>query len=168
MEVRLVDDAMNEVPDGEVGEIAVRSVNNMAEYWRLPEQTASTLVDGWLLTGDMAIRDEDGYLHIVDRKKDVIITGAFNVYPKEVETVLYQHPAVAQAAVVGIPDDEWGEAIKAVVVLKPGETATAEDLISLCQENLADYKKPRLVEFADELPLSPVGKIMRRALRPSS
>jgi len=165
MELRLVDDDMNQVADGEVGEIAVRSVNNMAQYWRLPEETAATLVDGWLRTGDMAVRDEDGYLHIVDRKKDVIITGAFNVYPKEVESVLYQHPAVAQAAVVGIPDEEWGEAVKAVVVVKPGEAVTSDDLIALCRDNLADYKKPRQIEFADELPLSPVGKIMRRALR---
>ena len=136
-------------------------------YWRLPEETAKTLVDGWLRTGDMAARDEDGYLHIVDRKKDVIITGAFNVYPKEVETVLYQHPAVDQAAVVGVPDEEWGETIKAVIVLKPGQSASEDDLIALCRDNLADYKKPRLIEFADELPLSPVGKIMRRALRPA-
>lgn len=166
MELRLVDNDMNDVPHGEVGEMAVRSTNNMAAYWRLPEETASTLVDGWLRTGDMAVRDEDGYLHIVDRKKDVIITGAFNVYPKEVETVLYQHPAVAQAAVVGIPDEEWGEIIKAVVVLQPGADAHADELIALCRDNLADYKKPRIIEFADELPLSPVGKIMRRALRP--
>ena len=165
MEMRLVDDDMNDVRQGEVGEMAVRSANNMAAYWKLPEETASTLVDGWLRTGDMAVRDEDGYLHIVDRKKDVIITGAFNVYPKEVETVLYQHPAVAQAAVVGMPDDEWGEIIKATVVLKPGETAEADDLVALCRDNLADYKKPRVIEFVDELPLSPVGKIMRRALR---
>ena len=152
MELRLVDDDMDEVPQGEVGEIAVRSVNNMAEYWRLPEETAATLVDGWLRTGDMAVRDEDGYLHIVDRKKDVIITGAFNVYPKEVENVLYQHPAVAQAAVVGVPDEEWGETIKAVVVLKPDATRTAEELIGLCRDNLADYKKPRIIEFADACP----------------
>ena len=165
MKVRLVDDDMNDVADGEVGEIAVRSVNNMAQYWRLPEETAATLVDGWVRTGDMAARDEDGFLHIVDRKKDVIITGAFNVYPKEVETVLYQHPAVAQVAVVGVPDEQWGEAIKAVVVLKPGETATEDELTGLCRDNLADYKKPRIIEFAEELPLSPVGKIMRRALR---
>ena len=164
MKVRVVDDAMNDVPDGEVGELAVRSVNNMAEYWRLPEETSATLVDGWVLTGDMAVRDEDGYLHIVDRKKDVIITGALNVYPKEVESILYQHPSVSQVAVVGMPDDEWGEIIRAVVVLKPGTTATEDELIELCRDNLASYKKPRIVEFVDELPLSPVGKIMRRAL----
>jgi acyl-CoA synthetase (AMP-forming)/AMP-acid ligase II len=165
MELRLVDDDGNDVPLGEVGEIAVRSVNNMAEYWRLPEETARTLVDGWLHTGDLARRDEDGYLHIVDRKKDVIITGALNVYPKEVEDILYKHPAVAECAVVGVPDAEWGEAIKAFVVLRPGETATEDELVQLCRDNLADYKKPRHVAFVDELPLSPVGKISRRALR---
>lgn len=164
MEIRLVDDDMTDVSPGEVGEIAVRSINNMVAYWKLPEETAATLIDGWLRTGDVAVRDEDGYLHIVDRKKDVIITGAFNVYPSEVETVLYQHPAVAQAAVVGVPDAEWGETIKAVIVLKPGRTVTAEELVALCRDNLADYKKPRLIEFVDELPLSPIGKIMRRAL----
>ena len=165
MEIRLLDDDMKDVARGEVGEIAVRSINNMAAYWRLPEETAATLVEGWLRTGDLAVRDEDGYLHIVDRKKDVIITGAFNVYPSEVETVLYQHPAIAQAAVVGVPHEEWGETIKAVIVLKPGQSVTREELVALCRDNLADYKKPRLIEFVDELPLSPVGKIMRRALR---
>ena len=164
MKVRLVDGDMNDVPDGAIGEIAVRSVNNMSEYWRLAHETSATLVDGWLLTGDMAARDEDGYLHIVDRKKDVIITGAFNVYPKEVENVLYEHPSVSQVAVVGVPDEEWGEIIKAVVVLEPGKSATPEELIELCRDSLAGYKKPRLVEFVDALPLSPVGKIMRRAL----
>ena len=164
MKIRLVDGAMNDVPAGEIGEIAVQSVNNMSEYWRLAQQTRSTLVDGWLLTGDMAVRDEDGYLHIVDRKNDVIITGALNVYPKEVENVLYRHPSVGQVAVVGVPDDEWGEIIKAVVVLNPGMTATPEELLDLCRDNLAGYKKPRVIEFAHELPLSPVGKIMRRAL----
>jgi acyl-CoA synthetase (AMP-forming)/AMP-acid ligase II len=165
MELRLVDDEGSEVAPGEVGEIAVRSVNNMAEYWRLPEETARTLIDGWLHTGDLARRDEDGYLHIVDRKKDVIITGALNVYPKEVEDVLYMHPAVAGCAVVGVPDAEWGEAIKAFVMLEPGQEVAAEELVELCRDNLADYKKPRHVEFVDELPLSPVGKISRRALR---
>lgn len=164
MKVRVVDDDMQEVPDGEVGEIAVQTVNNMSGYWRLPEETNATLVDGWVLSGDLAARDEDGYLHIVDRKKDVIITGALNVYPKEVENVLYQHPSVSQVAVVGMPDEEWGEIIRAVVVLKPGMTATEDELVELCRDNLAGYKKPRIVEFVDELPLSPVGKIMRRAL----
>jgi acyl-CoA synthetase (AMP-forming)/AMP-acid ligase II len=137
----------------------------MAQYWGLPKETAETLVDGWVRTGDVARRDEEGYLYIVDRKKDVIITGAFNVYPKEVEDVLYRHPAVADAAVVGVPDAEWGEAIKAFVVLRPQAACTAEELVQLCREHLASYKKPRVVEFVDSLPMSPVGKIMRRALK---
>jgi long-chain acyl-CoA synthetase len=165
MELRLVDDDGNDVQPGEVGEIIVRSVNNMAAYWRMREETAKTLVNGWVHTGDLARRDEEGYLYLVDRKKDVIITGAFNVYPKEVEDVLYKHPAVAQCAVVGVPDEEWGEAIKAFVVLRPGQTARAEELIRFCRDNLASYKKPRVVDFVDTLPLSPVGKVMRRALR---
>jgi acyl-CoA synthetase (AMP-forming)/AMP-acid ligase II len=165
MEIKLVDDDGKEVAPGEVGEISVRSVNNMAQYWGLPKETAETLVDGWVRTGDVARRDEEGYLYIVDRKKDVIITGAFNVYPKEVEDVLYRHPAVADAAVVGVPDAEWGEAIKAFVVLRPQAACTAEELVQLCREHLASYKKPRVVEFVDSLPMSPVGKIMRRALK---
>jgi acyl-CoA synthetase (AMP-forming)/AMP-acid ligase II len=165
MELRLLDDDGREVAPGEVGEIAVRSVNNMAEYWRLPEETARTLKDGWVLTGDMARQDEEGYYYIVDRKKDLIITGAFNVYPKEVEDVLYMHPGVAQAAVVGVPSEEWGEAIKAYVVRRPGHEVSAEELIQLCRDHLASYKKPREVAFVDALPLTPVGKIMRRALR---
>ncbi len=165
MALRLLDEEGCEAPDGAVGEIAVRSTNNMAAYWDLPEETAKTLVEGWVMTGDLARRDEEGFLYLVDRKKDVIITGAFNVYPKEVEAVLYRHPAVAQCAVVGVPDPEWGEAIKAFVVVKEGMTVTPEALVALCRDNLADYKKPRQVAFVDALPLSPVGKISRRALR---
>jgi fatty-acyl-CoA synthase/long-chain acyl-CoA synthetase len=167
MEMRLLDDEGRDVARGAVGQIAVRSINNMAEYWNLPEQTAETLVDGWVRTGDMARQDEEGFYYLVDRKKDVIITGAFNVYPKEVEDVLYLHPAVAQCAAIGVPDEEWGEIIKAFVVLRPEQGATAEELIELCKANLASYKKPRQVVFVDGLPLSPVGKVMRRALRDS-
>ena len=165
MELKLIDDEGHEIEPGQVGEIAVRSVNNMAEYWHLPEQTSTTLVDGWILTGDMGQRDEDGYLYIVDRKKDIIITGAFNVYPKEVEDILYKHPAVAQAGVVGVPDEEWGEAIKAYVVLKPGQSTDAQTLMDFCRENMSSYKKPRLVEFVDSLPLTPIGKLSRQGLR---
>jgi len=165
MDLVLVDDDGRPVAEGAVGEVAVRSVNCMAGYWDLPQETATTLVDGRVRTGDMGRLDEDGFLYLVDRKKDIIITGAFNVWPKEVETVLYRHPAVDQCAVVGVPDPEWGEIIKAFVVLKEGRTATADDLVALCRENLADYKKPRQVEFVDTLPLSPVGKISRKALR---
>jgi len=165
MEFRLLDDAGNDVPQGETGEIAIRSANNMAGYWRLPEITARTIVDGWLHTGDMARRANDGYLYLVDRKNDVIITGGFNVYPKEVEDILYLHPGVAQCAVVGVPDEEWGEAIRAFIVLKPDATADAEELLGLCRAHLAGYKKPRSFAYLDALPLTPVGKIMRRALR---
>jgi acyl-CoA synthetase (AMP-forming)/AMP-acid ligase II len=165
MEIRLLADDGTEVPEGETGEIAVRSRNNMACYWRMPDETARTLVDGWVRTGDMARRDEDGYLYIVDRKKDMIITGALNVYPKEVEDVLHAHPAVAQAAVIGVPDAEWGEAIRAYVVLKPGAGASAQALIEHCRGSLASYKKPREIAFVDALPLSPVGKVSRAALR---
>jgi acyl-CoA synthetase (AMP-forming)/AMP-acid ligase II len=170
MEIRLLDDDGNPVPEGEVGEIVVRSENNMAGYWRLPEETAASLRDGWYFTGDMARRDAEGFLYIVDRKKDIIITGGFNVWPKEVEDALYTHPAVAQCAVVGVPDEEWGEAVKAFVVVKPGADPgpgpdLEAELTALCRAHLAGYKKPRRYEFAESLPLSPVGKIMRRALR---
>lgn len=165
MEMRLIDEQGHAVDQGDVGEIAVRSINNMSEYWNLPEQTAETLVDGWVRTGDVARQDEDGYYYLVDRKKDVIITGAFNVYPKEVEDVLYLHPAVAHCAAVGVPDEEWGEIVKAFVVLRSNQSVTAEELIELCKSNLASYKKPRQVVFVESLPLSPVGKVMRRALR---
>lgn len=168
MQIRLVDVDGREVAPGEVGEIVVRSINNMAAYWRLPEETASTLIDGWLHTGDMARRDSEGFLYLVDRKKDVIITGGFNVYPKEVEDVLYRHKAVAETAVVGFPDEEWGETLAAFIVLRPGESATEAELLKLCSEHLAAYKKPRQFRFVDKLPLSPVGKIMRRALREPS
>jgi fatty-acyl-CoA synthase/long-chain acyl-CoA synthetase len=167
MEMRLIDDEGRDVERGEVGQIAIRSINNMAEYWNLPDQTAETLVDGWVRTGDMARQDEEGFYYLVDRKKDVIITGAFNVYPKEVEDVLYLHPAIAHCAAVGVPDEEWGEIIKAFVVLRPNQAATADELIELCKANLAGYKKPRQVVFVESLPLSPVGKVMRRALRDS-
>ena len=163
MEVKLVGDDGKEVAASEVGEIAVRSINNMASYWRLPEETAKTLVDGWVLTGDLARQDEDGFFYIVDRKKEIIITGAFNVYPKEVEDVLYRHEGVALCAVVGVPDDEWGEVIKAFVVKKPGVAVAADELVALCRAHLASYKKPRQIEFVESLPLSPVGKVMRPA-----
>lgn len=165
MEIKLIGEDGKEVPQGQVGEIAVRSVNNMASYWRRPDETAITLVDGWVMTGDMACRDEEGYLYLVDRKKDMIITGALNVYPKEVEDVLHGHPAVSQAAVIGIPDMEWGEIIRAYVVLRPDAQATESELIEHCRASLASYKKPRQILFINALPLSPVGKVSRATLR---
>lgn len=164
-ELRLIDGDGDDVPPGEVGEIAVRSVNNMAGYWNRPEETTSTLVDGWLRTGDMARRASDGFLHLVDRKKDIVITGGFNVWPKEVEDALLGHPDVAQAAVVGAPDEKWGEIVVAYVVARPGRQPSADTLAAHCLKLLADYKKPRRIHLVEALPLTPVGKISRASLR---
>ncbi len=164
-ELRLIDERGHDVSSGAVGEIAVRSTNNMAGYWNLPEETAKTLVDGWLRTGDMARRTVDGFLYLADRKKDIVITGGFNVWPKEVEDVLLGHPDVAQAAVVGAPDEKWGEIVVAYVVPKAGRAPTAESLVARSLERLADYKKPRRIYIVEALPLTPVGKVSRAALR---
>ncbi|MFZ5780026.1 MAG: class I adenylate-forming enzyme family protein [Pseudomonadota bacterium] len=164
-ELRLIDDSGRDVEPGAVGEVAVRSVNNMAGYWNQPEETARTVVDGWLRTGDMARRASDGFLHLADRKKDIIITGGFNVWPKEVEDALLAHEDVAQAAVVGVPDEKWGEIIVAYVVVRPGRSLSADGLVAHCLTLLADYKKPRRVHLVDRLPLTPVGKVSRAALR---
>ncbi len=166
-DVRLVDveESVEEVPRGEPGEIVMRGPLIMQGYWDNPEETAAQLREGWLHTGDIAIRDEDDYFFIVDRKKDMIISGGYNVYPREIDEVLFQHPKVAEAVAVGIPDEYRGETIKAFVVLKPGEEATAEEIISFCREKLAAYKVPRSVEFRSELPKSVVGKVLRKILR---
>lgn len=137
----------------------------MKGFWADPDKTAEQLRDGWLFTGDIAVRDEDDYFFIVDRKKDMIIAGGFNIYPREVDEVLYQHPKVLEAVSVGVPDPYRGETLKAFVVLKPGETATAADIISFCRQKLTAYKVPKLVEFRDSLPKSSVGKVLRRMLR---
>ncbi|MFD5398635.1 hypothetical protein ACFWJW_31040 [Streptomyces sp. NPDC127097] len=137
----------------------------MKGYYRRPEETAETLRDGWLHTGDLGHRDEDGYFFIVDRKKDLVIRGGYNVYPREVEEVLHTHPAVAEAAVIGRPDDRLGEEVIAVVSLKRGAAATAEDLTAHCKERLAAYKYPREIRIVAELPKGPTGKILKKALR---
>jgi acyl-CoA synthetase (AMP-forming)/AMP-acid ligase II len=165
IEVRIADDQDNEAPPGEVGEIIVRSEVIMKGYWKMPEETAETLRGGWLHTGDMGRWDENGYLYIVDRKKDMIISGAENIYPREVEEVLYAHPAVLEAAVVGVPDEKWGESVKAVLALKQGMMATEEEIIEHCKQRLASYKKPKSVEFWDSLPKNPAGKIMKKEIR---
>ncbi|SEP60408.1 long-chain acyl-CoA synthetase [Virgibacillus subterraneus] len=157
-----------EVPVGETGEIVIRGPQVMKGYWNMPEETANTLRDGWLYTGDIARMDEDGYAYIVDRKKDLIIASGFNIYPRDVEEVIYEHPAVQEAVVVGIPDAYRGETVKAVVVLKDGKQCDEEELIAYCKENMASYKVPRVVEFRDELPKTNVGKILRRAIRDES
>ena len=154
-----------EVKPGEVGELQVRGPQVMKGYWNQPEETEKVLKDGWFSTGGMKpYMDEDGYFAIMDRKKDVIIAGGFNIYPREVEEVLYQHPAIQEAAVVGVPDPYRGETVKAFIVLKKGEHVTEEELDAYCRERLAAYKVPRLYEFRSELPKTTVGKILRRVL----
>jgi acyl-CoA synthetase (AMP-forming)/AMP-acid ligase II len=163
--VRVVDDDGNDVEPGEMGEIVVRSKSIMVEYWKMPEETARTIVDGWLHTGDMGHYDENGFIYIIDRKKDLIITGGENVYPREVEEALYRHPAVLEATVIGVPDEKWVERVHAVVVLKEGEKVSGEDITAFCKNLLAGYKAPRSVEFVEALPKNPQGKILKREIR---
>ena len=137
----------------------------MTGYWNQPEVTAEALKGGWLHTGDLATVDEDGYIYLVDRKTDMIKSGGINVYPLEIENVIYTHPAVETAAVIGVPDDRWGETIKAIIVLKEGAKATAEEIIELCRSTLASYKKPTSVEFVDSVPMTHTGKVIKRELR---
>ena len=159
------DDPSRELAQGDVGELAVRGPQVMKGYWHQPEETATVLRGGWLLTGDLARMDEDGYFYIVDRKKDMILCSGYNVYPREVEEVLFMHPAVGEAAAIGVPDPYRGETVKAFVVLKAGKTATEADIIAFCKERLAPFKVPKAVEFATALPMSLVGKVLRRQLR---
>jgi acyl-CoA synthetase (AMP-forming)/AMP-acid ligase II len=149
----------------EVGEIIVRGDTITPGYWQLPEETAKAIRNGWLYTGDMAVMDEEGYVTIVDRKKDMIVTGGENVYSTEVENTLYMHKAILECAVVGVPDEKWGETVHAIVVLKPGTTATAEELISFCKEQIARYKAPKTIEFLLSLPKTGSGKIEKKKLR---
>ena len=165
VQVRIVDEQDNDVEPGKVGEITVRSNHNMVEYWHRPDETREAIVNGWLHTGDMGYYDEDGYIYIADRKKDMIISGGENVYPREVEEILYQHPAVLEAAVIGIPDPYWVEKVHAVVATKKGANTTAEELIAFCKKHLAGYKAPKGVELVDSLPKNPAGKILKRELR---
>jgi len=153
-----------EMPLGEPGELIVKGPQVMKGYWRMPEETANTLRDGWLYTGDIARMEEDGYLYIVDRKKEVINTSGYKVYPREVEEVLYQHPEVVEVVAVGVPDEYSGETVKVFAVRKAGSAVTEEDLVAYCKENLAPYKVPKILEFRDELPKSAVGKILKRVL----
>ncbi len=153
-----------ELPIGEIGELASKGPQVMREYWKKPDETKQALLNGWLFTGDMSRVDEDGFFYIVDRKKDMIIASGFNIYPREVEEVLFQHPKIQEAAVVGVPHEYRGETVKAFVVLKKGETITEEEIIDFCKEGLAKYKVPKLVEFRTELPKSMIGKVLRRVL----
>ena len=166
VEIRIVDEAGNALKAGEVGEIATRSPWNMAGYWNMPEATAKTIDrHGWLRTGDAGYIDEDGYVYIHDRVKDMIISGAENIYPAEVESAIYGHPDVADVAVIGVPDDKWGEAVKAMVVAKPGKTPDAQDIIAFARTRIAAFKAPKSVEFIQALPRNASGKILRRELR---
>ncbi|MDX3727109.1 long-chain-fatty-acid--CoA ligase [Streptomyces caniscabiei] len=164
VEVRLLDDKGQDVAPGEVGELAVRGPNVMKGYWNRPEETAAAIPDGWLRSGDLARQDEDGYLYIVDRKKDMIIRGGYNVYPREIEEALHEHPAVALAAVVGVPHARLGEEIAAAVVLRPGAHATPDELREFVKDRIAAYKYPREVWLMDSLPTGPSGKILKREI----
>ena len=166
-DVKILDEDDNEVATGEPGEICVRAPHVMAEYWNRPEQTAETLKNGWLHTGDIARADERGYLFILDRKKDMIVSGGFNIFPREVEDVLTGHADVAMCAVVGVPDDKWGEAVTAIVVLRDGARPSAEELIGLVKARKGSAHAPKHIQFVNELPMTGVGKIDKKALRAS-
>jgi long-chain acyl-CoA synthetase len=166
VEMKVFDEDDNEVAQGEVGEIVIRGHNIMKGYWQRPEATAEAMRNGWFHSGDMARVDEEGYFYIVDRKKDLIIRGGYNVYPREVEEVLYEHPKIREAAVIGVPHDQWGEEIGAAVVLHEGEELDPEEVSAYVKERIAAYKYPRLVWFLDELPKGPTGKILKREIEP--
>ncbi len=164
-EIRIVDENDNDVPVGEVGEIIGRSEAMTIGYWQMPEATAEKLKNGWLHTGDLGKMDKDGYIYIVERKNDMIISGGVNIYPREIEEVLYKHPAVSEASVIGLPDEHWGESVKAVIVLEKGTSATESEIIEFCGEHLAGFKKPKSVDFWDALPKSGTGKLLKKDIR---
>ncbi|MCH7811192.1 MAG: long-chain-fatty-acid--CoA ligase [Chloroflexi bacterium] len=164
-ELRIVDEDDNAVEGGTIGEIIARGPQLMRGYWNLPDESAEALRGGWMHTGDAGTMDADGYLYIQDRVKDMIVSGGENVYPRTVEEVLFQHPAVADAAVIGVPDEQWGETVKALVVLKEGEKATAEQIMDFCRGKLGGFERPRSVDFIAELPRNPTGKVLKRELR---
>jgi acyl-CoA synthetase (AMP-forming)/AMP-acid ligase II len=164
-DVRIVDENDQPVPHGTIGEIVGRGPQLMKGYWNMPEATGEALRGGWMHTGDAGVMDDEGYLYIQDRVKDMIVSGGENVYPREIENVLFQHPAVADAAVIGIPDDKWGELAHAVVVLRPGHSATVDDLMAHCRRHLGGFKVPRSAQFAAALPRNPSGKVLKRELR---
>lgn len=165
VELKLIDSDWNEVPEGEDGEIAIKGHNVMKGYFNNPGATEAAMKDGWFRTGDVGRRDADGYYYIVDRAKDMVIRGGYNVYPREIEEVLYTHPAVASAAVIGVPHDIHGEEIAAVIIVKPGFTVAPQEIIEFAKERVAAYKYPRTVRIVDELPLGPTGKVLKREIR---
>jgi len=160
-----IDTGTQEMPTGEPGEIIARGPSIMSGYWNKPEETAQAIRDGWFYTGDIGYIDSDGHVFIVDRKKDMVISSGFNVYPRDIDELMYTHPKVLRACAFGVPDEKRGEAVKLTLVLKPGETMTVDEVLSFCRENLTAYKVPREVEFLDDLPLTPVGKADRKELR---
>ncbi|HYQ83021.1 MAG TPA: AMP-binding protein, partial [Rubrobacter sp.] len=159
-----VETGETELPVGESGELIIKGPQVMKGYLNLPDETAETLKDGWLYTGDVAKMDESGYFYIVDRKKDMIVASGYNVYPREIEEILFEHPDVAEAVAIGVADEYRGESVKAFVVKRSGARATEEDVLAFCKERLAAYKAPKAVEFREELPKSAVGKLLRRVL----
>jgi len=165
VEVRVVDDDMNDVPVGAVGEAVYRGATMFKGYYKNLEANKEAFRGGWFHSGDLVRRDEEGFIYVVDRKKDMIVSGGENIYSAEVEEVLFSHPKVQEAAVVGIPDPKWGEAVKAFVVLKAGQTATPEEIIQFCEANLARFKRPKYVEFLQALPRNAAGKVMKFELR---
>ncbi len=164
-EIKVVDARGDEVPSGEIGEIVYRGVGVMEGYWGRPQDTAATIRDGWVYSGDAGSMDADGFLYIRDRIKDMIVSGGENIYPAELESVLADHPAVADVAVIGVPDDRWGETVKAIVIRKPGTGLTDQELMDWSRERLAGFKRPRSVDFVDTIPRNPSGKILKRELR---
>jgi fatty-acyl-CoA synthase len=166
-EVKILDDSDQEVATGDAGEICVRAPHVMVEYWKRPDTTAETLKNGWLHTGDIARRDERGYMFILDRKKDMIVSGGFNIFPREVEDVLTQHADVAMCAVVGVPDEKWGEAVTAVVVAREGTQPTAEELIALVKAKKGSAHAPKQIQFVKQLPMTGVGKVDKKVLKAS-
>jgi long-chain acyl-CoA synthetase len=164
VEMKIGDDDGKELAQGEVGQIYIRGENLMSGYWNRDEATAEVMKDGWFATGDMARTDEDGYFFIVDRKKDMIIRGGYNVYPREIEEVLYEHPAVREVAVLGIPHDQLGEEVGAAVALKPGQNADVNELKAFVKDQVAGYKYPRVIWLVDDLPKGPTGKILKREI----
>ncbi|HUR99703.1 MAG TPA: AMP-binding protein, partial [Pyrinomonadaceae bacterium] len=163
-EMKVFDEEDNEVPEGELGEIVLRGPNILKGYFKNPEATAKAFRSGWFHTGDVGYRDADGFFYIADRKSDMIIRGGENIYPREIDDLLYTHPAVAHAAVIGVPDELYGEEVAAFVVLKEGASVLENELVEFCQTHLADYKCPKTIRFVDDIPKGPTGKLLKREL----
>jgi len=162
---RVVDENDEDITPGEVGEVITQGAGSLLGYWNNPEETCNKIKHGWYYTGDLGTVDDNGYIFLVERKNDKIISGGENIYPIEVENVLYSHPSILEAAVIGVPDEEWGESVKAFVVLHRGESVSEAEIINFCKKNMASYKKPKSVEFIDTLPRNPTGKVLKRNLK---